>query len=195
MHVRSTATLLVVPWDWSAVATVIFICCACDAWSICSGLGGDCLLLQSPLSALGCLVLVYSQETSRIQGANRNVGGVFASRGDIRECHLNAGPSFCVWSPAACILGKKEVVIHCCPKAYGFEKIMIVLGTISTMSDHGGFCFPLLPGSIQPDFHDWHHENFRENFGLLGFLDWVHGTSTAWLARWKDRRALILSAK
>ena len=29
----------------------------------------------------------------------------------------------------------------------------------------------------QPNFHDAHHERVRGNYGLLGLLDWAHGTT------------------
>lgn len=70
--------------------------------------------------------------------------------------------------------------------------IMIVTGIISTMSDHSGFCLPWASGSIQPDFHDWHHETFQENFGLLGIMDKFHNTSTKWASQWKTRRSALL---
>ena len=40
-----------------------------------------------------------------------------------------------------------------------------------------------LPGfDQQPDFHDFHHEVFRGNYGLIGVLDWFHGTDGRWRA-------------
>jgi len=33
----------------------------------------------------------------------------------------------------------------------------------------------------QPDFHDFHHQKFKCNFGNLGILDALHGTSAPWL--------------
>ena len=70
---------------------------------------------------------------------------------------------------------------------------MLVIGVCSTMSDHSGFCFPWSSSSIQPDFHDWHHEKFDENFGLLGICDRFHNTSRKWLKQWKIRRAGIFT--
>lgn len=29
-------------------------------------------------------------------------------------------------------------------------------------------------------FHDWHHAQFDENFGVIGVLDRLHGTSKRW---------------
>jgi sterol desaturase/sphingolipid hydroxylase (fatty acid hydroxylase superfamily) len=34
-----------------------------------------------------------------------------------------------------------------------------------------------------PDMHDWHHETFNENFGVLGVLDTFHNTNTKFLDR------------
>ena len=46
---------------------------------------------------------------------------------------------------------------------------------LGTQMHHCGFKLPWLPG-IQPQFHDLHHETFSNNYGLLGILDWLHGT-------------------
>jgi sterol desaturase/sphingolipid hydroxylase (fatty acid hydroxylase superfamily) len=37
-----------------------------------------------------------------------------------------------------------------------------------------------------PDMHDWHHETFNENFGVLGVLDTIHCTNTKFLDRFKN---------
>jgi sterol desaturase/sphingolipid hydroxylase (fatty acid hydroxylase superfamily) len=29
----------------------------------------------------------------------------------------------------------------------------------------------------QPEYHDLHHQDFVGNFGVLGILDWIHGTA------------------
>jgi len=42
------------------------------------------------------------------------------------------------------------------------------------LNEHSGYHLPLLPSS---EFHDYHHVRFNENFGLVGLMDWIHGTS------------------
>ena len=52
----------------------------------------------------------------------------------------------------------------------------------------------------QPKFHDLHHEFFNGNYGNVGFLDWLHGTTfkPEWVEkteqRKKDARAAALKA-
>ncbi|KAH6936445.1 hypothetical protein HPB50_017395 [Hyalomma asiaticum] len=41
---------------------------------------------------------------------------------------------------------------------------------------HSGYHLPLLPS---PQMHDFHHLMFRGNYGILGILDWLHGTDEA----------------
>ncbi|XP_050040095.2 fatty acid hydroxylase domain-containing protein 2-like [Dermacentor andersoni] len=41
---------------------------------------------------------------------------------------------------------------------------------------HSGYHLPLLPS---PQMHDFHHLTFRGNYGILGILDWLHGTDRA----------------
>ncbi len=47
----------------------------------------------------------------------------------------------------------------------------------STLSDHSGYYFPWMISS--PMFHDYHHLQFGNNFGVIGLLDWLHGTDRA----------------
>ncbi|GMT12026.1 hypothetical protein PFISCL1PPCAC_3323, partial [Pristionchus fissidentatus] len=43
-----------------------------------------------------------------------------------------------------------------------------------TTVHHSGYHLPLTPS---PEAHDYHHLVFNECFGVLGVLDWLHGTS------------------
>ena len=43
-----------------------------------------------------------------------------------------------------------------------------------TISTHCGFHLPFLPSPLA---HDYHHEVFNKNYGILGILDWLHGTA------------------
>eukprot|EP01122_Echinamoeba_exundans_P004249 TRINITY_DN1425_c0_g1_i3.p1 TRINITY_DN1425_c0_g1~~TRINITY_DN1425_c0_g1_i3.p1 ORF type:complete len:185 (-),score=9.58 TRINITY_DN1425_c0_g1_i3:43-597(-) len=53
--------------------------------------------------------------------------------------------------------------------------IWFVIATIGTEIHHSGYRFPWNLDH-QPNFHDYHHEAFNFNFGLLGWLDKLHGT-------------------
>jgi len=51
--------------------------------------------------------------------------------------------------------------------------IWAFIAGFTTMVDHSGFHFPLF---ASPHFHDYHHEKFTGNYGILGYLDYLHGT-------------------
>ena len=48
-----------------------------------------------------------------------------------------------------------------------------VAATLSTLNSHSGYHLPFFPS---PEPHDFHHLKFNNNFGVLGLLDWIHGT-------------------
>ncbi|KAH8386380.1 hypothetical protein KR093_000120 [Drosophila rubida] len=54
---------------------------------------------------------------------------------------------------------------------------MITLAVINSMSDHTGYSFPWSAGSVR--FHDYHHAKFNYNYGVMGWLDKLHGTYRA----------------
>lgn len=47
------------------------------------------------------------------------------------------------------------------------------LAILSTLHTHSGYHLPFLPS---PEFHDYHHLKFNQNYGVLGILDRIHGT-------------------
>eukprot|EP01136_Pigoraptor_vietnamica_P029353 Opistho-1_new@87445 len=47
------------------------------------------------------------------------------------------------------------------------------LAIIVTVNVHSGYHFPLMPS---PEFHDFHHLKFNTNYGVIGVLDYLHGT-------------------
>jgi sterol desaturase/sphingolipid hydroxylase (fatty acid hydroxylase superfamily) len=63
--------------------------------------------------------------------------------------------------------------------------IWTIFGNISTQIHHSGYRFPWTYEHVteQPDFHDFHHENFVGNYGVLGFYDWLFGTNASWIQR------------
>lgn len=96
--------------------------------------------------------------------------------------------------------------------------LWLVIATISTQTHHSGYRMPWNLGA-QPDFHDFHHcpdgalrlhphrpcslfavsahddgaccasSGFRSNFGLLGWLDKLHGTDVAYQRFLKAQKA------
>jgi len=57
----------------------------------------------------------------------------------------------------------------------------VVFAVLGTQFHHSGYRWPWVPGpEHNPDFHDFHHQKFNTNFGLLGILDRLHGTDKLW---------------
>lgn len=54
--------------------------------------------------------------------------------------------------------------------------LWLCLAIINTMTSHSGYALPGLPS---PLFHDEHHAYVVCNFGVFGWLDWLHGTHVA----------------
>lgn len=56
--------------------------------------------------------------------------------------------------------------------------VFITFAVLGTQTHHCGFRWPwIAEHGNQPDFHDFHHEKFNCNYGNIGFLDALHGTS------------------
>ncbi|KAM9289062.1 fatty acid hydroxylase domain-containing protein 2 [Morus bassanus] len=49
------------------------------------------------------------------------------------------------------------------------------LALLTTSISHCGYHLPFLPS---PEFHDFHHLKFNQCYGVLGVLDYLHGTDT-----------------
>ncbi|CAD7968812.1 unnamed protein product [Amoebophrya sp. A120] len=53
-----------------------------------------------------------------------------------------------------------------------------LFAVLGTQTHHSGFKWPWAKGwDHQPEFHDLHHAKFNGNYGNIGFLDWLHGTT------------------
>lgn len=64
------------------------------------------------------------------------------------------------------------------------------LAFLSTTISHSGYHLPLLPS---PEFHDFHHYKFNQNFGVLGVLDRLHGTDAKFRkTKQYERHSLLL---
>jgi len=67
------------------------------------------------------------------------------------------------------------------------------LALISTLNSHSGYHLPFFPS---PEAHDFHHLKYNQCYGVLGILDYLHGTdkmfrsSTAY-----DRHIMLLGSK
>ncbi|XP_026468974.1 fatty acid hydroxylase domain-containing protein 2 isoform X2 [Ctenocephalides felis] len=51
--------------------------------------------------------------------------------------------------------------------------IWFCMAILNTLNAHSGYYFPFFPS---PESHDYHHLKFNQCFGVLGVLDWLHGT-------------------
>ncbi|MAA78328.1 MAG: hypothetical protein CL916_03640 [Deltaproteobacteria bacterium] len=62
--------------------------------------------------------------------------------------------------------------------------VWICFAILGTQYHHSGY---KMPWSVHfdkhPAYHDYHHEIFTSNYGVLGWLDALHGTNTKWKAR------------
>lgn len=71
----------------------------------------------------------------------------------------------------------------CIMQAHAYSlMIWLVFAVLGTQFHHSGYRFPWVPHlDHNPDFHDFHHQRFGCNYGLLGWLDRLHGTDGPWL--------------
>lgn len=60
----------------------------------------------------------------------------------------------------------------------------------NTLHVHSGYHLPLLPS---PEQHDFHHLKFNQCFGVLGVLDWLHGTNTMFMSSKQAERDYIMT--
>ena len=51
--------------------------------------------------------------------------------------------------------------------------LWLAVGQLSSLVAHSGYLIPLIPTN---PLHDFHHEHFTGNFGVLGFFDFLYGT-------------------
>ena len=54
-----------------------------------------------------------------------------------------------------------------------FLQIWLLIATVITINAHCGYHY------TDCLFHDFHHEKTKYNFGVLGALDWFHGTDSS----------------
>ncbi|XP_058460580.1 fatty acid hydroxylase domain-containing protein 2-like [Malaya genurostris] len=51
--------------------------------------------------------------------------------------------------------------------------VWVAIALTGTLHDHSGYHLPFISSS---EAHDFHHLKFNQFYGVLGFLDWLHGT-------------------
>lgn len=98
--------------------------------------------------------------------------------------------------PVEILLGN-TVALMCAPFVLNSHCVVFLsglfFGIVGTEYHHSGLV--LIPWGSQPWFHDWHHEKFEENYGLLGILDYIHGTDVKWRAQFQERRRRMLQGE
>jgi len=75
--------------------------------------------------------------------------------------------------------------------------VWTVFAVMATQTHHCGIRWPWIDffsagAEAQPNYHDFHHEKFSFNYGAMGWLDDLHGTSWDWKTdgeRHKKRQA------
>lgn len=63
------------------------------------------------------------------------------------------------------------------------------IALLSTLNAHSGYHFPFFPS---PEAHDYHHLKFTQCYGVLGILDYLHGTDSQFRASKAYQRHLML---
>lgn len=62
------------------------------------------------------------------------------------------------------------------------------LAIFNTLNTHSGYHFPFFPS---PEGHDFHHLKFNECYGVLGILDYLHGTDKLFRSSAEYRRHIV----
>jgi len=76
-------------------------------------------------------------------------------------------------------------------RCHAFFAVQWAFGAvIGTQVHHSGFRMPwTVSYDDQPDYHDFHHQKFKCNYGLLGILDHLHGTNAMYLEHLAKEKA------
>eukprot|EP00929_Paragymnodinium_shiwhaense_P010295 TRINITY_DN11488_c0_g1_i3.p1 TRINITY_DN11488_c0_g1~~TRINITY_DN11488_c0_g1_i3.p1 ORF type:complete len:387 (+),score=111.46 TRINITY_DN11488_c0_g1_i3:83-1243(+) len=79
-------------------------------------------------------------------------------------------------------------------RAHGYSALVWCLfAVMATQTHHCGIRWPWIDffsfeSEHQPNFHDFHHEKFNFNYGAMGWLDDLHGTSWDWEKDFNERK-------
>jgi len=57
----------------------------------------------------------------------------------------------------------------------------------ATINGHSGYLFSFSPFGYAYS-HDFHHSSFVDNYGALGFLDWIHSTNHSYRESFKIKK-------
>ncbi|XP_073996594.1 fatty acid hydroxylase domain-containing protein 2 isoform X2 [Rhodnius prolixus] len=63
--------------------------------------------------------------------------------------------------------------------------IWFAMALLNTLNSHSGYHWPFFPS---PESHDYHHLKFNQCYGVLGVLDWFHGTDLQFRASMNFKR-------
>ncbi|XP_072039704.1 fatty acid hydroxylase domain-containing protein 2-like [Amphiura filiformis] len=70
------------------------------------------------------------------------------------------------------------------------QMVWFFIGLVETCFSHSGYHLPFCP---PPEFHDFHHMKFVNNFGAIGLLDRLHNTDNLFKnSVYSKRRRLLL---
>ena len=59
---------------------------------------------------------------------------------------------------------------------------------LRTINDHSGYH---LPGFPSPEAHDFHHSKFFECYGIIGIMDYLHGTDRHFRSSQASKRHIV----
>jgi methylsterol monooxygenase len=59
--------------------------------------------------------------------------------------------------------------------------VWVIFAVLGTQTHHCGYHWPWMAHDHQPSFHDFHHEKFTVNYGMLTWLDRLHNTDHKWV--------------
>eukprot|EP00756_Hemistasia_phaeocysticola_P036812 Hpha_TRINITY_DN16661_c1_g1::TRINITY_DN16661_c1_g1_i1::g.180455::m.180455/K07750/E1.14.13.72, SC4MOL, ERG25; methylsterol monooxygenase len=67
--------------------------------------------------------------------------------------------------------------------------VWVVAAVLGTQHHHSGMRMWWVPSfDPEPDYHDFHHQEFNQCYGVLGVLDWLHGTDARFHARLREKK-------
>lgn len=93
----------------------------------------------------------------------------------------------------------EHIVANLCPVVLGVfvfgchpatTWLWFFLANIFTVNEHSGYHLPFLPSA---EAHDFHHFKFNNCYGVLGILDYLHGTDQAFKSVKAGKRHRVLT--
>ncbi|KAF5308269.1 hypothetical protein FQR65_LT06262 [Abscondita terminalis] len=62
------------------------------------------------------------------------------------------------------------------------------IAILSTLHSQSGYHLPFLQS---PEFHDYHHLKFNQNYGIIGLMDRIHGTDAQFIKSQEYKRHIL----